>query len=185
MDEYVKRPAHWLFGSKRQLKREFEARLVDSSALAFRVAFGVLRQRQDAEQVVQDAFVQAHRGFRQLRDRDRFRTWLVSITWRLAVDREQATRQRAPRQLAQGGPLSNAAQAGDERQRIAELWQAIDALPDRLRLVTVLSGIEGHDVRRVALLLGVEEGAVGSRLFFARRRLKEHLQWTITDSPTR
>jgi RNA polymerase sigma-70 factor (ECF subfamily) len=185
MDEHVNRPAHWLFGSKRQLKREFEARLVDSSALAFRVAFGVLRQRQEAEEVVQEAFVQAHRGFRQLRDRDRFRTWLVSITWRLAVDREQAMRERAPRQLAQGGPPSFAPEMLSERERIAQLWQAIDSLPDRLRLVTVLSAIEGHDVRRVALLLGVEEAAVGSRLFFARRRLKEHLQWTTTDSLTR
>ena len=52
------------------LAREFEVRLVESSTLAFRVAFGVLRQRQDAEDIAQEAFARAHRHFRQLRDRE-------------------------------------------------------------------------------------------------------------------
>jgi RNA polymerase sigma-70 factor (ECF subfamily) len=66
------------------LAREFEARLVESSTLAFRVAFSVLRQREDAEDVAQDAFAKAYRSFQQLRDRDRFRAWLVRMTfgWR-------------------------------------------------------------------------------------------------------
>ena len=57
----------------RDLEREFEARLVESSTLAFRVAFSVLRHREDAEEVAQEAFAKAYRSFRQLRDRERFR----------------------------------------------------------------------------------------------------------------
>src|SRR5260370_26264859 len=72
--------------------REFEARLAESSILAFRVAFSVLRQREDAEDVAQDAFAKAHRNFSQLRDRERFRAWLVRITWRLALDRHRNNR---------------------------------------------------------------------------------------------
>ena len=63
-----------------ELEREFEALLVESSTLAFRVAYGVLRRREDAEDVAQDAFVKAHRSFAQLRDRHRFRAWLVRMT---------------------------------------------------------------------------------------------------------
>src|SRR6185312_9636206 len=74
--------------------RDFEARLVESSTLAFRVAYAVLRQRQDAEDVAQEAFVKAYRSFSQLRDRDRFRAWLVRITWRLALDRQRGDRRR-------------------------------------------------------------------------------------------
>src|SRR2546427_1275504 len=74
------------------LEREFEARLVESSTLAFRVAYGVLRHRQDAEDVAQEAFVKAYRSFSQLRDRDRFRAWLVRMTWRLALDRQRGHR---------------------------------------------------------------------------------------------
>src|SRR6185436_12773246 len=66
------------------LEREFGERLRESSSLAFRVAYGVLRHREDAEDVAQEAFVRAHRSIAQLRDRERFRAWLVRMTWRLA-----------------------------------------------------------------------------------------------------
>src|SRR4030095_1834874 len=82
------------------LAREFEARLVESSTLAFRVAFSVLRQREDAEDVAQEAFAKAYRSFRQLRERDRFRAWLVRMTWRMALDRHRANKRR----LAREGP---------------------------------------------------------------------------------
>src|SRR5881398_4086434 len=80
------------------LEREFEDRLRESTTLAFRVAFGVLRHRQDAEDVAQEAFVKAFRSFSQLRDRDRFRAWLVRMTWRLALDRQRSDRRRATRE---------------------------------------------------------------------------------------
>src|SRR3989442_1526183 len=76
------------------LDREFEARLADSSTLAFRVAYSVLRHHQDAEDVAQEAFIRAHRGFRSLRDRDRFRAWLVRMTWRLALDKRRGDLRR-------------------------------------------------------------------------------------------
>jgi RNA polymerase sigma-70 factor (ECF subfamily) len=62
------------------------------------------------------------------------------------------------------------------RERAARLWQAIDALPERLRLVLVLAAIDGHTTREVAALAGVAEGTVKSRLFEARRRLQEQLR---------
>ena len=64
-------------------------------------------------------------------------------------------------------------------ERAALLWQAIDALPEKLRLTIVLAGIEGHDIREVAQLLRLPEGTVKSRLFLARERMKESLKCTI------
>jgi RNA polymerase sigma-70 factor, ECF subfamily len=160
------------------LEREFESRLVESSTLAFRVAYGVLRHRQDAEDVAQEALVKAYRSFSQLRDRERFRAWLVRMTWRLAIDRQRGDRRRLARETATQGTA--AADTSDEviaRERAALLWSAIDALPDKLRIVIVLAGIEGHDTSEVARLLGVPTGTVKSRLFLARQRLKEQLQW--------
>ena len=60
------------------------------------------------------------------------------------------------------------------------LWKAIDTLPTKLRMVVVLASIEGHDVKDVASLLGIPKGTVKSRLFVARQRLKEQLQWTLS-----
>src|SRR3990172_4647513 len=79
------------------LELEFEQRLADSGALAFRVAYGVLRQRQDAEDVAQEALVRAYRKRGSLRDRERFRAWLVRICWRLALDHRKAGKRRERR----------------------------------------------------------------------------------------
>ena len=161
-----------------ELAREFETCLVGSSTLAFRVAFSVLRQREDAEDVAQEAFTRAYRRFRQLRDRTRFRAWLVRMTWRLALDRQRGERRRLTRDTAwvAGAPAAAPAPPGPvERLRAQELWRAIDALPPKLRMAVVLANIEGHGTGEVAALLGVPPGTVKSRLFQARRRLKEML----------
>jgi len=167
------------------LAREFEARLVESSTLAFRVAFSVLRQREDAEDVAQEAFAKAYRSFRQLRDRDRFRAWLVRMTWRMALDRHRANRRRLARDGAEAGLQTRLArESGDvvlENERAEQLWQAIDTLPEKLRLVIVLAGIQGHDIREVATLLDVPDGTVKSRLFLARKQLRERLSWMATE----
>ena len=161
-----------------ELAREFETRLAESSTLAFRVAYSLLRQREDAEDVAQEAFARAYRRFRQLRDRTRFRAWLVRMTWRLALDRQRGERRRLTRDTAwaDGAPAVAPAPTGPvERLRARELWHAIDALPPKLRMVVVLANIEGHGMNEVATLLGVPAGTVKSRLFEARRRLKEML----------
>jgi RNA polymerase sigma-70 factor (ECF subfamily) len=165
------------------LAREFETRLVESSTLAFRVAYSVLRQREDAEDVAQEAFAKAYRCFQQLRDRDRFRAWLVRMTWRLALDKQRANRRRSAREtLVEADRPPTATESLVSRERAEQLWQAIDALPERLRLVIVLAGIEGHDIREVAALLAVPDGTVKSRLFLARKQLKERLSWMATDT---
>jgi RNA polymerase sigma factor (sigma-70 family) len=170
-----------------ELAREFEALLAESSSLSFRVAYSVLRHRENAEDVAQEAFAQAYRRFRQLRDRQRFRAWLVRMTWRLALDRQRADRRRALRELEQpkGAVEPTTADAVAARQRAMHLWQAIDALPPKLRMVVVLSSIEGHDVVEVGRLLRIPEGTVKSRLFAARARLKEQLQWLKSDGRPR
>lgn len=181
--DFADRLAGSVVNVDQQLDAEFEARLAESSTLAFRVAYGVLRHRQDAEDVAQEAFVKAYRSFRQLRDRDRFRAWLVRMTWRLALDRQRADRRRATREVAHASePLvADAAEDVAARERATHLWAAIDALPEKLRVVVVLSNIEGNDVAEVARLLKVPPGTVKSRLFLARQRLKEHLQWMLSD----
>ena len=166
-------------GVDRALEQEFETRLLESSTLAFRVAYSVVRNREDAEDVAQDAFAKAYRSFHQLRDRARFRAWLVRMTWRLALDRLRNDRRRQARELVDvhTSPEVSAEDTLEERRRSAELWRAIDALPEKLRIVTVLASIEGHDLSEVATLLRLPVGTVKSRLFLARRRLKEQLQW--------
>ena len=65
------------------------------------------------------------------------------------------------------------------RERAEQLWRAIDALPEKLRIALILSAIEVHDVRTVAALLGLPEGTVKSRLFLARKGLARSLRCLV------
>ena len=163
------------------LEREFEERLADSSALAFRVALGVLRNRDDAEDVAQEAFLRAYQSFSRLRDRDRFRAWLVRITWRLALDRIRAARRREARETSVmmdklNSPPRTVEDVRASREFERRLARALDQLPEKLRVVVLLGAIEGHDTREVGRLLDLPEGTVKSRLFHARKKLAEILQ---------
>jgi len=183
MHEWTGRLAGDVVSTAEDLEQEFDARLAECSRLAFRVAFSVLRHREDAEDVAQDAFAKAHRSFRQLRDPERFRSWLVRLVWRLALDRRRGEHRRALREAeherARQGSSSDRVV---EDERAAMLWDAIDSLPEKLRCVVVLASIEGHDLAAVARLLGIPQGTVKSRLFLARQRIKDRLPWL---NPTR
>jgi RNA polymerase sigma-70 factor (ECF subfamily) len=171
------------------LEREFEERVADSSTLAFRVALGVLRHRQDAEDVAQEAFLRAHRSFASLRDRHSFRSWLVRTSFRLALDHRRGQRRRQTREdVAMAEPAASPGSIEDDmarREVRARVTEAVDALPEKLRIVTVLAAIEGRDLAAVARLLDVPEGTVKSRLHLARKALAERLRCLASDTGTR
>jgi RNA polymerase sigma-70 factor (ECF subfamily) len=165
-----------LFTVSDAAEREFDRLMSESSTLAFRVAYSVLRQREDAEDVSQEAFIKAHQHFSRLRDRDRFRAWLTRITWRLALNRQRANRRRITREDAHSRAAESVVTPAGQQQRATAIWSGIDMLPQKLRLTLLLAAIGGYDIREVAHILSVPEGTVKSRLFLAREQLKEILE---------
>jgi RNA polymerase sigma-70 factor, ECF subfamily len=167
--------------------RDFERLVRDTSELAVRVAYSVLRQREDAEEVAQEAFARAYPRFGSLRDPEHFRAWIVRVTWRAAVDRWRSDRRRQAREeaVATGSVAASVEQMAVEGQRAARLWDAIERLPEKLRLVIVLGALQGHDVHQVARLLNIPEGTVKSRLFLARKELAQRLTCLANDSGQR
>lgn len=171
--------AEWTRETERAAVRsEFEERLADSSALAYRVARGVLRNDADAEDVAQESLLRAFRKFARLRDRNRFRAWLVRISFRLALDRLRSAKRRElreaewmrERERSQPGSLHSS------REFQQQLERAMEDLPEKSRLVLLLSAMEGHSLEEIASLLSVPVGTVKSRLFFARKQLAEKLR---------
>jgi RNA polymerase sigma-70 factor (ECF subfamily) len=160
---------------------ELERLLAENAPLAYRVALGVLRNPAEAEDVAQEALIRAYRKFDRLRDVQRFRGWLVRVTFRLALDLSRSVRRRQLREMFWARPeLRPPAQSVEEiaasRQFEVRLARALEELPDRLRLVILLTAIEGHSVQEVAALLDVPAGTVKSRLFKARKCLAEKLR---------
>jgi RNA polymerase sigma-70 factor (ECF subfamily) len=163
---------------KTALRRDFDQRLAECGTLAFRVARGVLRNGPDAEDVAQEAMLQAYRRFARLRDRSRFRAWLVRITFRLALDQARSARRREQREtlwaVALPRPTAEDLAASGEFER--RLEKAMETLPEKSRLVLLLSAMDGYSLEEVAGLLQLPVGTVKSRLHFARKRLAEKLR---------
>jgi RNA polymerase sigma-70 factor (ECF subfamily) len=158
---------------------EFEQRLADSSKLAFRVAMGVLHNREDAEDVAQEAFLRAYQNFHRLRDRERFRAWLARIACRLALDRIRSAGRRERRELAasEAPPPPTVEDLAASSEFQGHLGRAMQELPEKLRRTLILAAVEGHDLQEVGRLTGSPEGTVKSRLHLARKKLAEKLQW--------
>src|ERR1700745_3908986 len=95
-------------------QREWESLLAENAPLAFRVARGGLGNDADAEDVAQEALLRAHRRSEGLRERARFRAWLVRISFRIALDRLRAVKRRQVREAQWVMENSrNAAHQGD------------------------------------------------------------------------
>ena len=162
-------------------RREFEERLAECGPIAYRVARGVLRNTADAEDVAQEALLRAYRQFDRLRDRSRFRAWLVRIAFRLALDRLRSAKRRELRdttwsQPEHQPPPANAEDLAASNEFEGHLDRALAELPEKLRLVLLLAAMEGHTIDQIAALLSISAGTVKSRIFYARRQLAEKLR---------
>jgi RNA polymerase sigma-70 factor (ECF subfamily) len=154
----------------------------EHSRLVHRVAFAVLRNHHDAEDVTQEVFLRVLRLRRELRGVENPKTWLSRIAFRVALDRRPRRSQLSLDDESGGATLASVRSTGPGADELASssqiqalLGKVIAGLPDDLRHVIQLSTIEELNSAEVAILLGVPEGTVRTRLMRARRVLRETL----------
>jgi RNA polymerase sigma-70 factor (ECF subfamily) len=156
----------------------------------FRTAWSVLKNREEAEDAVQSAYLGAFRAIGGFEGRSSLSTWLTRIVLNEALGRARSARRRRAgldagsvvhlddyREKLMRGSLAGAAPdaAVAREQMRALLEKAIGALPEPFRLVFVLREVEGLSVEEVAETLGVLPATVKTRDLRARRRLQEAL----------
>ena len=166
--------------------QDWETLLAENAPLAFRVARGVLRNDADAEDVAQEALVRAYQRFDRLRERCRFRAWLVRISFRIALDRLRSVKRRQQREaqwLFENTRAASPHTANADFQQ--HLERALEELPEKQRLVLMLAAMEGHSLEEVGALLGIPIGTVKSRLFFAKKELAEKLRCFVNPGDRR
>lgn len=148
------------------------AELVErQSRFVYRVAYSVLRNAQDAEDVVQETFLKLYR-LGVWEEIDNERAFLARAAWRLAVGR----RKKGPAVMLDSLPELNPEDAVLAADRNALVHRMIDALPEELRQPLALSGLEEMNSREIAAVMGIPEGTVRTRLVRARQMLRQKLE---------
>jgi RNA polymerase sigma-70 factor (ECF subfamily) len=122
--------------------------------------------------------LRAYRRFARLRDPSRFRAWLVRISFRLALDHGRSARRREQREAVWATnlprPTAEDIAASNEFER--RLQEAMESLPEKSRLVLLLTSMDGYSLEEVAEVLQLPLGTVKSRLHSARKQLAEKLR---------
>jgi RNA polymerase sigma-70 factor (ECF subfamily) len=153
---------------------DFERLMRESYRLVYQVAYSVLCNAADAEEVAQDTFLSAYRKFDGLRDVEKFRPWVARASWRLALNYRRGAARAMGRDgawVASQGACKTPETEASEREFEVRLRAQVELLPEKLKAVVLLIGVEEMDVRTAAGILGIPEGTVRSRLHLARRQL--------------
>lgn len=158
----------------------FGARVAENQRRVFHIAYGVLGNHADAEDVAQETFLRAYQKFSSLREAGSFRAWTNRIAFRLALNRQREIRRRLVRDdswhAAGAAETANESQGAEQQFLLARLRHEIAMLPEKLRQVLQLSIVEDMDAADVALVLGIPPGTVRSRLHAARKLLLEAMK---------
>lgn len=148
---------------------------------AIRVAYLVVRDHAEAEDVTQDAFVKAHNALSRFRAEAPFRPWLLQIVRNEALNRIRSSKRRRQLALREGNdPVSGGAAPSPETAVIdgadrARVLAAIDDLPDRYRDVISHRFLLELSEEETALTLGIPRGTVKSRTARGLDRLRSNL----------
>jgi RNA polymerase sigma-70 factor (ECF subfamily) len=138
----------------------------------FATAHRILRDRESAEDAVQDAIVRCWRDLRGLRDVDRFEAWLYRLLVNACRDQSRRARRRPAVVYGQQPELSVDGDAFDLVAEQDALERAFIALPTDQRVALVLTHYVGYSAPEVATILGVPTGTVYSRMHYGARAMR-------------
>jgi RNA polymerase sigma-70 factor, ECF subfamily len=175
--------------SKNSVREKFEAESLQHLDALYRSALGLVRNPDDAEDLVQDTYLKAYRFYGGFEPGTNLKAWLLKIQFNTFVNRyRRVNRERsALKELAEEGTgygmVSEAAARGLTDAVGTAMWpivseeikSAIEKLPEDYRMIIVLADVEELTYREIADVVGCPIGTVMSRLHRARGILKERL----------
>ena len=159
---------------------ELEATVREQARLVYKIAYSVLRNHHDAEDVAQETFLRflrQRKRWAEIRDR---RAWLASVAWRVALDRKRTRAEVALEDMAEVvSKLRADGAAVDEiassREMMSLVERLVGSLPRDLREAMILSTTEELTSAEIGQVLGIPEGSVRSRLLRGRDILRQKL----------
>lgn len=166
-----------------------ETLVADHSRMVFRVAYSILRNHHDAEDAAQECFLRVWKHKDRLHEIGNAKTWVARIAWTTALDKRRAGRKTVSlntvslnddeqgldllESLSDGTPAADEQLAEQQKQEL--LQRLIAGLPDDLAQTLELSTVQELNSAEIAEVMKIPEGSVRTRLFRARKQLKEKL----------
>jgi RNA polymerase sigma-70 factor (ECF subfamily) len=157
--------------------------------MAYRVAIKITKNHEDANDVVQDAFLKAYDSIHRFRMDSSFETWLYKIVVNLSINVVKRKKIRGECALSEGTvpqtredvkrrvEVKNDPSIQAEKKELREwVTKAVDSLPVHHRTVVILHELEGLTHSEIASILNCSESTVRTRLHYARKRLRELLR---------
>ena len=169
----------------------FRALVVRYQKKVYAVALGIVKDRDLAWDVAQEAFVRVHAHLSEFKGESSFSTWVLRIGTHLAIDSVRKERAGARRaiddvsepDLQEGGEGLLASALGNDphesalrRELAGKMAEALAELPEKHRTILVLREVEGLSYEELAERLGIHKGTVMSRLFHARKKMQALLR---------
>jgi len=150
----------------------------------FALAYGFVRDEATADDLAQEVFVKAYQSLPSFRVESGFGTWIYRITVNHVKDHLRKSSRRKTVSLDQVGEGPAAVSDGaetrvrerEEEHRRGEVFRVLETLPPKYRTILTLRDVEGLSYDEVAHILGVAPGTVDSRLFRARKMLRNRME---------
>jgi RNA polymerase sigma-70 factor (ECF subfamily) len=158
----------------------------------YTIANGIVRNPDDAMDVVQDAFVKVHKHLPSFKGESSFYTWIYRIVVNLCIDRKRKKSRAAEVDYddtlshSDDGPtdgptlatltIDGPSKALSRKELREHMQVALEKLTEEHRAILVLREVEGLSYEELAESLGIAKGTVMSRLFHARKNFQKHLQ---------
>jgi len=149
----------------------------------YRIAFGVVRHREDARDIVQEVFIKVFRSIKDFKGKSRFYTYLYRMALNTAIDHSRKRKKIFTSSIDEEGgftPVDDSENRPDRKAVRKELQErlkkALDKLPSDQRAALIYREMEGLSYREMAETMGCSIGTVMSRLHYGRKKVQESLR---------
>jgi RNA polymerase sigma-70 factor (ECF subfamily) len=149
----------------------------------YRIAYGVVRQREEALDIVQEVFIKLFRSIKNFKGRSHFYTYLYRMVMNTAIDHARKRGKQFISSLDEEGSLepSDEVEKGPERILLQKELEervklAMDKLPAEQKAALIFRDVEGLSYQEMAEAMGCSIGTVMSRLHYGRKRMQELLK---------
>ena len=155
--------------------------------MVYNTALGIVQNNEDAEDVAQEAFIQAHESIDQFKGDSKFSTWLYRITVSKALDhlRKKKRKKRFAflqslfgtneEEVRHTPDFNHPGVSLENKERAAILFEAIEKLPENQRVAFILHKLEGLSYQEVAEIMETSLSSIESLMHRAKNNLKKNL----------